>query len=156
MSSRRSGLTLLEVVFAAAILSVLLLGVFTSLAHAMRSEALTREREAATRRALLELDDRTAAVITPANFDAAFVDTRLDEGFDVEVDAGDGTRVSLPLARRPNENGRVGQITATELPEGTYDGRAHLVELRAVVRWRGVDGRDAEVVMTTWKVRPLE
>src|SRR5687768_14897129 len=98
----RAGLTLLEVVFATAILAVLLLGVFTALSHSMRMEALSREREAAARQALLELDDRGAAAVTAAEFDATLVDTPLDQGFDVTIDAGDGRRVDLPLAAVPN------------------------------------------------------
>ena len=156
MTGGRSGLTLLEVVLSAAILAVLLLGAFSAMAHSLRAGALSREREAATRQALLELDHRSAAASTAAQFDAGLIDPPLDAGFDVTIDAGEGARVHLPLAERGHDNGRVGRVTATALPDGTYDGRQHLVELRAIVRWRAADGRDAQVVVSSWKVRPLE
>jgi prepilin-type N-terminal cleavage/methylation domain-containing protein len=153
---RRRGLTLLEVVLSTAVLSVVLLGTFSAMAHAARADALSRERDAATRQALLELDDRSAAIVTPASFDAELVDPPLDVAFDVLVETARGVRTPLPPAARGHASGRVGRLTATPVRDGTYDGKVHLVELKASVRWRAADGQDAQVVLSAWKVRPLE
>lgn len=151
------GLTLIEVVFASAILSVLLLGLFSSMAHAMRMDALSREREAATRAAMQELDDRVMAVSTDTAFDALVTPTPLDVSFHVALDTGNG-QVNLTPAQTSPANAspstQVGRLTVTELTEGTYDGVVHLIQARAVVRWRGSDGRDAEVILVSRKVRP--
>ena len=151
------GLTLVEVVIASAILSVLLLGLFSSMAHAMRMDALSREREAATRAALQEIDDRVMAVSTAADFDALVTPTPLDVAFHVAIDTGNGQVNLSPAQSNPanaSPSTQVGRLTVTTLAEGTYDSVVHLIQARAIVRWRGVDGRDSEVILVSRKVRP--
>jgi type II secretory pathway pseudopilin PulG len=53
---RRGGLTLLEVVFAVGVLSIILLGVFSAMNTAQRADALTRERRSASEVAFAMMD----------------------------------------------------------------------------------------------------
>jgi type II secretory pathway pseudopilin PulG len=167
----RTGLTLLEVVAATAVLSVVLLGMFSGMAHGMRMDALSRERQAAVSGALQQIEERVMVVGTDTSFDA-IID--LDEGFDVTVSrsdaAGDlGTYALREPASNPEDtiephgNGQVGRLQVTGDLDGSgtvkedagyYGDKVNLVLATATVRWRGIDGRDQEVVVTSMKVRP--
>lgn len=170
LRTTRAGLTLLEVVIATAILSVVLLGMFSAMAHGLRMDALSREREAAASRALEYLDERVMVASTDTAFDDLL---DLDEGFDVTVGRsnGQGDLGGYPLAEAtnpddaiaPHGTGKVGRLRVTGDLDGSgsvtndagyYDGKVNLVLASAVVRWRGIDGRDQEVVVTSMKVRP--
>lgn len=166
-SGGRRGLTLVEVAIASAVLAVLLLGLFTSMAHAMRMDALAREREAATRHALQELDDHVNSVTTSAGT-GGFDDLAdgFTRSFHVPFESGSGAVTNLPPARTsPNPSGMAGYLEVTsDLDDdgdvtderGYYSSASNLVQARASVRWRGVDGLDQEVVLISWKARPEE
>ena len=152
----RAGLTLLEVVFATAVLALILLGVFSSMAHAMRLDAVAQEREAASRQALQMIDDRVMAVSdgsTNGQFDQLI--TNGPVSFHVSV-TREGQAFNLPPAQTsPNPAGQAGLLTCAAEARGTYEGVNHLILATAKVRWRSAAAnQDLEIVVTSLKVRP--
>jgi type II secretory pathway pseudopilin PulG len=85
------GLTLLEVVFASAILSFVLLAVFSAMSMVQRSDALTRERQAASEEAFKMLD--TMLALDPETTGAGMA-----LPFDVPVHGGGSTVANLKPA----------------------------------------------------------
>lgn len=151
---RERGLTLVEVVLSSAVLSVLLLGLFSSMAHAMRMDQLSREREVASRTALQQIDDVVMAVSTEDDFDA--MAALADQSFHVQF-AGTGGAVNLPPAAvSPNPSSMAGLLAIEPVTAGTFDSIVHLVQATAKVRWRAADGSDQEVITVSWKVRPTD
>lgn len=166
--SARAGLTLLEIVLATGVLSVVLLGMFSAMAHGSRMNGLRREREAATRRALEYIELRVMSANTDTAFDAL---TTLTESFDVQLTTGDGNTFSLPPAQLDAlPNNLAGQLVVTgDLngngsdtdDEGYYDGKPNMLLATATVRWRSAYGgpgttagdQDQEVVVSAMKVR---
>lgn len=162
------GLTLVEVVIATAVLAVLLLGVFSAMAHAIRVDALAREREVAAREALQMIDDRVMVVSTDTAFDALVALPDDDPSLYFHVrHARDGQTFNLPAASTSPIAGPGGEVGKLEISAdlngdgavsasdpGYYDDKPHLIAIRATVRWRDADGLDQEVNLTSMKVRP--
>jgi type II secretory pathway pseudopilin PulG len=160
--SARAGLTLLEIVIAMGLLAVVLLGVFSQMASSMRLDAVARERDAVTRAAFQELEDRVMAISDGADngpYDQLIAASPIS--FDVSIQRDGTTYLLEPATTSPNPNGRVGLLTITVDPAGTYDGgKAHLIRAEAKVRWRSAsagtstEDQDQEIVITSMKVRP--
>lgn len=152
---------------ATALLALVLLGMFSAMAHGARMDALAREREVTTRQALQAIEDRVMVVSTDAAYDTVI---GIDESFDVALAGGDGKAFQLRAARsnpedtiEPHASGKVGRLQVTgdlngdgnsTNDAGFYDAKVNLALAIATVRWRGADGIDQEVVVTAMKVRP--
>lgn len=145
-SRRDAGLTLIEVAIALAILSVILLGLFGAMAQAIKTDAMAREMEAASRELFSQID----LVTSDPDFDAM---AGLERGFEVEYGSGaaqaDGTLAIARLSPPGQTANRHPDIGATGVDESTLPGRltatlisADLLEVTAVVRWRGSNGVD--------------
>lgn len=143
--SSRAGLTLIEITISFGILMVLLTGVFAAMASSMRAEVLTREHQAASETALLQLDT------VMSNPTLAFVDA--ESAFDVQFKSGRAgaaptdTLLSpqdpLPADYAQNRTGRI----VTRLINPT------LLEVRVSVAWRGADNRPARLDLMSMRSR---
>lgn len=164
----RAGLTLLEIVIASAVLALLLLGVFSSMAYAMRTDALQREREAAARHALQAMEDRVMVVSTEVAFDNLLALPANDPSLYFHVShSREGQTYNFSAARVSpiaGPNGEVGQLSVSgdvngdgavnAGDQGFYDGKSHLIVVQARVRWHDSSDVDQEVIMSSMKVRP--
>lgn len=157
----RDGLTLVEIVMAVALLSIFLLGMFTTLANAQRADMLTRERAAASEAAFTMLD-----TVLTSDFDLMSNRTL---AFNVEFDTGQsGTQPFLTRAKTyptdiwtelgqtaPTSITTAGvAVTQTAVEDFTGDtGNSDLMEIRIMVAWRACDGSDQRIDVTTRRVR---
>lgn len=146
----RRGLTLLEVVLAVVVLSVVLLGVFTALRTAQRTDALTRERQAASEEAFKMLDTMLSGLLPESGAPVVIP-------FDVPYQSG----VLRPANPYPTgiwtEAGAVAPSTVTmagvavarvnvPLVEGDTGAASNdqLIEVRVQVAWRPMDWQPGE------------
>lgn len=158
----RGGLTLIEVVFAVGLLAIFLLGMFSTLATAMKSDALTREHQAASDAAMRQLD----LVVSIPNFPTIqrSVGTTPVPAYAFEATYGPPragtppkgtlTLPALATADVPlnaddagtagaDESTWAGRVVVVTDPDG--DGSTDLVEVRVTVAWRAADNRPARV-----------
>ena len=147
------GLTLIEVVVATGVLSIVITSMFGTLGGFQRTETMTRERQAASQAAFRQLDLVGASAFSSlggwngAAFDVPYNDTLLPAAF-VPINTGlDADRV-----------GRVVVVDVDLDGDGNaedYDGDAiaDLVEIRVTCAWRSVDGSDASFEAVTRRSR---
>lgn len=164
-----SGMTLIEVVVATAVLATLLAGVFGCMAHAMRADVLAREYAAASRAAYAVIDRLAAEDYDVATAEAA-------NGFDVLYPTGqfDGAGVPIEIALSParvnagdpigphpnisgtpeDESQMAGRVTVTaglNPVTGAADAANNLARIDVVICWRGADDRDQRLEATAWR-----
>lgn len=150
----RAGLTLIEVVFAIGILAIFLLGLFSTLAMAMKSDALTREHQAASNAALRQLD----AIVSIPSFGAIQRSTGAAPvpAYAFHATYGDGAQFALRAVATPDvplntddagtaadESTMAGRVVVVTDPAA--DGSAGLIEVRVTVAWLAADNRPARV-----------
>jgi hypothetical protein len=147
------GLTLVEVVVATGVLSVVITSMFSVLGSFQRTEVMTRERQAASQAAFRHLDLVGASSFgslsswNGAAFDVPYNETLLP-GPSVPINTGaDADRV-----------GRVVIVDVDLDGDGSaedYDGDSvsDLVEIRVTCAWRSVDGQDASFEAVTRRSR---
>lgn len=156
VGSGRDGLTLIEVVVAAGVLSVILLGTFSAVSAAQRSDVLTRERAAASEACFAMLD----AVLTgpvPAAGEALAIT------FPASYDTGRGSVDLRPADPFPSEPwtfiGESPPATVTQagiaVARVGVDGAANedLMEVRVLVAWRAADGTNQRVEAVSRRLR---
>jgi prepilin-type N-terminal cleavage/methylation domain-containing protein len=160
---RRSdrGLSLVEVVVAVGVLSIILLGLMASFASAQRADLLTREHQAASEAAFKQMDTLLMnpnfdAVPTKGHFHVQFKSTggavnlkpaeTPPAGYEVPVDgSGDATLETGHYTAL--------QMTATNGFSGDQLLGADCMQLSVTVAWRGADGSDQRVDLVTMRVR---
>ena len=145
---RRDGLTLLEVVFAVVVLSVVLLGVFSAMNSAQRADVLTRERQAASEKASEMLDTLLSGEVPAAGaflaipFEVPFNTGRAGarpnltpaEPFPTDAWTWAGAPVPSPVTQAGIAVARVGVDMTND--GGIDANNANLMEVRVVVAWR--------------------
>lgn len=152
-ASARSGLTLVEIVFAAAILSLFLTGLFAAMSASMTSEAMVREHQAASEAAGQQLD----SFLTDPNLQFQDAETY----FDVQVKTGkanpgaaeDLLRVADPLPAGWAQ-ARPGRVQVDQNP--TVNGVAlgnNVVRITASVVWRSRNDSTGRIDLVTLRVR---
>jgi Tfp pilus assembly protein PilV len=131
-SSLRRTLSLLEVVFALAVLAVALLGLAATLGATQHTVSSTTEHQAASREAFRHLD---LVMATPFGSTADVWDGAT---FPVEGPGG----VDLPASSSLQAKGmtRAGRVDISVDPDG--DGSTSLLEARVTVSWKDVTGLD--------------
>lgn len=150
----RDGLTLIEVVFAVGLLAIFLLGLFSTLAMSMKSDALMREHQAASNAALRQLD----AIVAIPNFPTIQVSagTTPVPAYAFHATFGENGTLTLPAMATldvplnaddtgtpSDESQMAGRVVVVADPDA--DGSTGLVEVRVTVAWRGADNRLARV-----------
>jgi type II secretory pathway pseudopilin PulG len=153
-ASRREALTLVEILFALAVLSILLLGVFATLATAQKASIMARERAAASESCFRQLD----LVLANPTFDAV-ADT--SGVFEVEYDTGRGGvhlaaaadpyPTELESVRPPASHDKPGTVVTVRDPDG--DGSAGVLEVRVTVAWRSVDNTNQRLDAVARRLR---
>lgn len=166
--SSRAGLTLIEITVALAVLSVMVLGLFSALSSSMAIEAATREHQAASEAAMREMDLQmsvpninlvTALQANPKEFHVQVKTGKTDA-------AGALVVTNLPAAEVPinaddvataaDESAMAGRVEVNSDPDG--DGQVNLVEITVSVKWRTVKGgpqvggRDARIDVRSMRV----
>jgi prepilin-type N-terminal cleavage/methylation domain-containing protein len=147
------GLTLIEVVVATGVLSIVLTSMFGTLGGFQRAETMTRERQAAAQAAFRQLDLVGASSFSSlSGWNGAAFDVRYNDTL-------------LPAASVPINTGgdadRCGRVVVVDVDldgDGAaedYDGdsTADLVEIRVQCAWRSVDGSDASFEAVTRRSR---
>lgn len=154
----QDGLTLVEVVMSVGVLSVILLGMFSAMASAQRTDALTRERAAASEAAFNMLD---AVLSGPVPAAGEFVELP----FNVEVDTGKAG--TLPVLRPANPFPTspwtfIGQPAPSPVMQagiavarvGVDDGNdVDLMEVRVLVAWRAADDTNQRIELVSRRLR---
>lgn len=144
----RAGLTLVETVMAVALLSLVLLGLFSSIASGGRVDMLKREHQAASEECGRQLDQY---MTDPAlNFaDQTFY-------FPIQVKTGAATTARLPKADDAwTEAGRV-QIDADPDPDGAgplASLGANMIRITVSALYLAGDGRPARVEIISMRTR---
>ena len=147
------GLTLIELVVATGVLSIVITSMFSTLAGFQRTETITRERQAAAQAAFRQLDLVGASRFSGlSNWNGA--------AFDVPYNDMLLPVASVPINTGVNAN-RVGRIVVVEVDldgDGSAedydgDGDADLLEIRVTCAWRSVDGSDASFEAVTRRSR---
>jgi type II secretory pathway pseudopilin PulG len=139
----RAALTLLEVVVAIGVLSIVLLGVFSAMSSAQRSDTLTRERAAASEEAFKMLDSLLAGEVpdlagpnVAVPFDVPFNSSRLVPADPYPTDpwtwVGETPPSSVTMAGIAVA--RVGVDMLDD--DGTDPENDDLMEVRVTVAWR--------------------
>lgn len=148
--SGRAGLTLVEIVMAVGLFSLLVLGLFSSMTTAMKVEAMTREHQAASEAATRQLD---LFMTDPA---LAFADTTtyFDVQFKTDKDQTGTPTVSLLRPSNPLPTGwtgtRPGRVLVDLDPDGMGD---NMVRITVTVAWRSADGNNMQVSMVSLRTR---
>ncbi len=156
--SAREALTLIEVVIAVAILSVILLGMFSAIASAQQADRLTREHAAVSEAAFNVMDEMLTGGV-PEDGDPARV-----LQFPVTINTGRGQVDLLPARSFPTDLWTLAGATApapvTEPGVAVayikVDGDAantDLMEVRVLVAWQSADGSDQRVELVSRRVR---
>lgn len=151
-ASSRAGLTLVEIMFALALMVILIAGLFGSMGYSQKTDILTRERAAASEACFAAMD---AFLASPAVTSAGTAT------FEVSYDSGrsvSGLPVvyrlqpafTYPVARPVGSTG-AGTVTIIENPEA--NGNVALLEIRVTVAWRAADNTDARVDAVARKVQ---
>lgn len=158
--SSRGGLTLVEIVMAAGVLSVVLLGMFGAMNTSQKSDVLTRERAAAAEACHAMLDSMLTGPVPG-------VGSPLEVQFAVSYDTGNGSVSLEPAATYPSDPWT---FTGGTQPTMTMAGIAvakvgvnigdtanevndDLMEVRVLVAWRAADGTDQRVEAVSRRVR---
>jgi len=155
----RGGLTLVEVVMAAGVLSVVLLGMFSAMNASQQSDVLTRERAAASEACHAMLDSMLTGSVPGAG-------TALEVQFPVNYATGNGNVALEPAAAYPSDPWTfIGQTQPTMTVAGvavakvgvnvgtTDEANDDLMEVRVLVAWRAADGTDQRVEAVSRRVR---
>lgn len=156
VGGRRGGLTLLEVVFACVVLSVVLLGVFSAMGSAQRADVLTRERQAASEKASEMLDTLLSGEVPAAGafqaiaFDVPFNTGRAGlapnltpaEPFPMDAWTWAGAPAPSSVTQAGIAVARVGVDPTNDA--GTDANNANLMEVRVVVAWRSAAWRPGQ------------
>lgn len=158
--SPRGGLTLVEIVMACAVLSIVLLGMFGAMNSSQRADVLTRERAAAAEACHAMLDSMLTGAVPGAG-------SVLEVQFPVSYDTGNG---SVPLDPAVNYPSDPWTFSGTAQPTMTVAGIAmaktgvnigdtvneandDLCEVRVLVAWRSADGTDQRIEAVSRRVR---
>lgn len=164
--SSRSGLTLIEIVMATAVLSIVLLGMFGAMDSSQRADVLTRERAAAAEACHSMLDSVLTGPM-PGSGNA------LELAFAVNYDTGNGNVPLKPATTYPSDpwtfkgSGSGAPMLAgvavagvaivkggVNVGDGTpNEDNTNLIEARVLVAWRSADGSDQRVEATSRRVR---
>ncbi|MBX3470683.1 MAG: prepilin-type N-terminal cleavage/methylation domain-containing protein [Planctomycetes bacterium] len=160
----REGLTLVEVVIAVGILSLILLGTFGAMATAQRTDLLTRERMAAAEACYNALDTILTGEVPAAGasvsfqFPVAFKSGRdtltpLRPAFAYPTDLWTWASVAppAPITLAGVAVAKVG-VNATN-PDANDAGNVDLMEARVMVAWRAADGTDQRFEARARRVR---
>lgn len=140
--ARRRGFTLLEVVLALGVLSVLLIGLFSCLASSMRVDGLTREHQAASEAAAGQLD----VYLT----DPALTFQDAEAYFDVPSKVG-GAVLAPPAPLPPGwTQARAGRVELRLNPDGLG---SDLLRVSVSVAWRAADGTAQRVDLVSLRTR---
>jgi Tfp pilus assembly protein PilV len=154
----RRGLTLVEVVFASGVLSIIMLGVFSALSSAQRADMITRERQAVSEKAAEMLDAMLAYDAPPAGTGVAVAfDVTLDLAGTIKLKpAPDDATVAAtwawsldPSAPSTPTMGGVAAVRAgVDTRPGSNDaaGNTDLLEARVVFAWHPADGQGVQRV----------
>lgn len=128
------------------VLAVVITGLFGAMAHAIRTDAMAREMDAASREIFSQID----LVTQDPDFDSV---AGIERGFSVDYPSGraasDGTVITASLEPASTANRHADIAGTTAIDESLLPGRltttlinADLLEVTAVVRWRGTNGSD--------------
>lgn len=88
-NSGRAGFSLVELMFAVAVFTIALLGLFSALTSTQQLDSMTRERSEVTMQAVTRMDD-----VLGEDWDA--IDTRNNEAFDVTLTTDSGAITLTP------------------------------------------------------------
>ncbi len=142
---RRKALTLVEIVFATALLVILLTGLFAALGSARKAEVWSREHQAASDAAFRTLEELAATPYGALTPGIAAFEVPYGEG-GTTLPAADASFYPLqddPDTADVDESTWAGRLIVREGPglnDYDGDGTADVLELEAVVAWRGHDG----------------
>lgn len=150
-----AGLSLVEVIVAVGVLSTLLLGVFSAMSHAVKTDTTAREMDAVSRAIFSEIE----LLIARPDFDLVTGPS----GFAVQYPSGrtDASGAPIIATLRPADANRHPDIASTTgINESLLPGRvevvsinANLKEIRVVVRWRAANDQDQTMSSVARRVR---
>lgn len=146
--SRRAGLSLVEIVMATGVFSLLVTGIFGAMGASMKVEAMTREHQAASEAATRQLDlFMTDPALAFANSTTYFdVQLKTDK---VEAATRNLLRPSVPLPTGWTGT-QPGRVLVELNPNGLGD---NLVRITTTVSWRSADGNNMQVSMISMRAR---
>jgi type II secretory pathway pseudopilin PulG len=140
-----------EIVFALAVMIMLLTGLFASMLHSQKTDVLTRERAAASEACFAAMDaflaNPAAIGNGTATFDVSYDSGRSSAGLPVVYTLRPA--LTYPVARPVGSTG-AGTVTIINNPDA--NGNTGLVEVRVTVAWRAADNTDARVDAVARKV----
>ena len=150
-ASSRSGLTLVEIMFALGVMIILITGLFASMGHSQKTDVLTRERAAASEACFAAMDAFLAnPAVTgsgTATFEVSYDSGRSSAGLPVVIRLKPA--FTYPVTRPVGSTG-AGTITTISNPEA--NGNVALLEIRVTVAWRAADNTDARIDAVARKV----
>lgn len=156
----RDGLTLVEIVVAIAVLSVLVLGMFQTLNSAQRYDMLAREHQAASEAAFRELDFLMAypTFDSIADITSAFHVAYKSSGGEVNMSPAPSSYFPLNTDNASttsiDESLMAGHITTVRNPSiGSTALGDDIIQVNITVAWRGADGGSQRVDLVTMRAR---
>lgn len=155
----RGGLTLIEVVIAAGVLSLIILGMFSAMNAAQRADVLTRERAAASEACHAMLDSMLTGPVPIAG-------EAVEVTFPVMYETGNGSVALRPATPYPSDPWTfIGEPQPTMTMAGvavarvgvnigtTNEANDDLMEVRVMVAWRAADETDQRVEAVSRRTR---